>query len=599
MGHTSRAYAAVSLFSGCGGMDLGAEATGKVKTVWAVDNEHWAVETYRRNIGPHIVEGDITTIDVPDVACDILLAGPPCQDYSTLWNHDGLMTARGNLFREVSRFLAVLQPAAFVLENVGQSLLCANEGVLRDAIDDLDDGHLGDLLDEALRSGAARSGSVTVVNLNRQRPTSEAVWKQIVEYVSRKELWQGCEGCPFDLGGCAMRSNADRLRDEGVQAQVRLLLRLASGDAVPTIREVLSVLSWALVGDQTCESVKVAERDIGPDSRVATNGYFTRIVGGGLTPDLVDRSPLMSSLRRSGLGVISDLEVDAWLRDASGASLPVRRMAGAPLDQGQSDRSCLTQVRTKQGVMSFYALGEMVSTDEDSTRVEDGLDALVSPANANDASGLTLWRQRAFFEVHPELGGQGSTARRLIKYRHIPGLVGLAQRVSRAEDYVLDLNEIVVGLNYLVTGFSSPNEGLIVPDPSCLFSRDPGSFRPARPSLVHSQIDISRLSLQVPDRGLVEEILDVDHIDVVLLVDSERARSLSIRPRMYEAIKQAAEYRGPVGQGVAEMNDLRAFYGDLASETVADSSLRVADPSSRPPALVKVVLPYFRNGDTE
>lgn len=120
-------YAAVSLFSGCGGMDLGAEQTERVGVVWAVDSEHWAVATYRRNLGPHIVEADITEVEVPDVACDILLAGPPCQDYSTLWNHDGLKTARGNLFRQVARFLDELRPAAFVLENV-PGLLSANRG---------------------------------------------------------------------------------------------------------------------------------------------------------------------------------------------------------------------------------------------------------------------------------------------------------------------------------------------------------------------------------------------------------------------------------------------------------------------------------------
>lgn len=120
-------YATVSLFSGCGGMDLGAEQSGVARTVWAIDNEHWAVETYRRNIGGHIVEGDITTTPVPDVPCDILLAGPPCQDYSTLWNHDGLKTARGNLFREVARYLDALRPAGFILENV-PGLLSANRG---------------------------------------------------------------------------------------------------------------------------------------------------------------------------------------------------------------------------------------------------------------------------------------------------------------------------------------------------------------------------------------------------------------------------------------------------------------------------------------
>jgi DNA (cytosine-5)-methyltransferase 1 len=127
MARAPQRYAAVSLFSGCGGMDLGAEQTGRVRAVWAIDNEHWAVETYRRNLGRHIVEGDITKTPVPRVPCDILLAGPPCQDYSTLWNHDGLKTARGNLFRQVARFLDELQPAAFVLENV-PGLLSANRG---------------------------------------------------------------------------------------------------------------------------------------------------------------------------------------------------------------------------------------------------------------------------------------------------------------------------------------------------------------------------------------------------------------------------------------------------------------------------------------
>jgi DNA (cytosine-5)-methyltransferase 1 len=120
-------YAAVSLFAGCGGMDLGAEQSGHLKVVWAIDNDHWAVETYRRNLGAHIIEADITQTPVPDVPCDILLAGPPCQDYSTLWNHDGLKTARGNLFRQVARFLDALRPAGFVLENV-PGLLSANRG---------------------------------------------------------------------------------------------------------------------------------------------------------------------------------------------------------------------------------------------------------------------------------------------------------------------------------------------------------------------------------------------------------------------------------------------------------------------------------------
>ena len=114
---SDRAYACISLFSGCGGMDLGAEQTGLARVVCAIDNDHWAVETYRKNLGAHVIEDDIRDLDIVDVPCDILLAGPPCQDFSSLWNHDGAKTSRGNLFREVAKYLDAKKPHAFVMEN--------------------------------------------------------------------------------------------------------------------------------------------------------------------------------------------------------------------------------------------------------------------------------------------------------------------------------------------------------------------------------------------------------------------------------------------------------------------------------------------------
>lgn len=62
---------------------------------------------------------------------------------------------------------------------------------------------------------------------------------------------------------------------------------------------------------------------------------------------------------------------------------------------------------------------------------------------------------------------------------------------------------------------------------------------------------------------------------------------------MYEAIREAAEYRGPVGQGVAEMNDLRGFYGRLAQEFAPSTEMRIADPKANPPGLIKITLPRF------
>lgn len=485
-----------------------------------------------------------------------------------------------------------------------QALICANEGVLRDAIDDIGDEGVADVLEEALRQGASRHGLLTIVNVNRQRPTADDLWGPLLDHVTGEHLWTGCAKCPFEAGGCPMRSNAEQLRRPEVREQLRTLVRLASGEAVPTLREVLAILSWAIVGSDSCPSVKHGYRDLGLNAFTAAHGYFGRALGGGLR-GAEERSPLLTAMRRSGLGTVSDLEVDGWLRDCSGAPKEVRRIAGDPTvttsDTGAKVKtgglsgslSPLDRVRTAQGEMTFYGLGEMVSTDEDATRVEDGLLALVWGDGIFNTPAQELWRQRVYFEASRELGIGGGATRRLLGYGHIADLIRLARNVASGADTVIELTQIVHGLNFLVTGFSSPNEGLIVPDPACLFARDPGSFRPARPSLVHSQVVLDSLVLQVPDRGLVEQLLDVDHIGVDLVVDGIPELLLRITPRMYEAVRQAASFQGPVGQGVAEMNDLRGFYGRLATHTASEASLRVADPDSSPPALVTVRLPHF------
>lgn len=540
--------------------------------------------------------------------CEALGAGLPEEDELTEITATSWVIKDLSGLRDSSVRAATL---AAVLDRRGeaQALVCANEGVLRDALDAIGSAPVVEALELALRQGAARHDNITIVNVNRQRPTGDRIWAQLLDFVTREELWLGCTDCPFDLGGCPMRSNAKQLRNPTVRDQLRTLVRLATGEAVPTLREVLAILSWAIVGDHSCEKVKDQNLALGSDAFTASSGYFTRAVGGGLSGEAVERSPLMAAMGDSGLGNVSDLEVDGWLRDTGGAPFNVRALAGDPTtlssppgseiadaprpDALAGSRSPLDRVRTKQRVMTFHALGEMVSTDEDLVRVDDGLDALVSGDGSSNAPALRLWRQRVFFEVPDQLGGGESAARRLIEYRHLPGLIALARKAAARADVIIELTQLVQGLNFLVTGFSSPDEGLIVPDPAFLFSRDPGSFRPARPSLVHSLIDRDRLTVATPDHGLVEDILDVDHIDIDLIVDRDPRLTLRVGPRMYEAIREAAEFQGPVGQGVAEMNDLRGFYGRLADSAEPDGTLRVANPDSRPPALARIILPHL------
>lgn len=54
----------ISLFSGCGGLDLGFEQVGGYKTVWANDFKHEACLTFRKHFGDVILEGDIEQVIV-------------------------------------------------------------------------------------------------------------------------------------------------------------------------------------------------------------------------------------------------------------------------------------------------------------------------------------------------------------------------------------------------------------------------------------------------------------------------------------------------------------------------------------------------------
>jgi DNA (cytosine-5)-methyltransferase 1 len=112
-------YKVASLFSGCGGLDLGFIKSG-FDVVWANDFFKEAVETYKLNIGNHIILGDITKIsseDIPD-NFDILLGGFPCQGFSVANNKRSMEDERNFLYKELLRLIKDKKPKFFVGENV-------------------------------------------------------------------------------------------------------------------------------------------------------------------------------------------------------------------------------------------------------------------------------------------------------------------------------------------------------------------------------------------------------------------------------------------------------------------------------------------------
>jgi len=118
----------VSLFSGCGGLDLGFINQG-FKIIWANDFFPEAVETYKKNIGSHIILGDITKIPSSEIPnnFDVLLGGFPCQGFSIANKKRHIKDKRNFLYKEMLRIIKDKQPKIFLAENV-KGILSLGQG---------------------------------------------------------------------------------------------------------------------------------------------------------------------------------------------------------------------------------------------------------------------------------------------------------------------------------------------------------------------------------------------------------------------------------------------------------------------------------------
>ena len=107
----------VSLFSGCGGMDVGFEKAG-FERVWANDFDADAQRVFRLNLGD--IDGrDIRTVPVEDIPdCDIITAGFPCQPFSNAGKRRGVYDTRGDLYLECLRIIKEKNPKVVLFENV-------------------------------------------------------------------------------------------------------------------------------------------------------------------------------------------------------------------------------------------------------------------------------------------------------------------------------------------------------------------------------------------------------------------------------------------------------------------------------------------------
>ena len=114
----------IDLFAGLGGTRIGFEQACKEinlnsECVFTSEIKDYAIDAYKRNFNHAEVYGDITKINASDIPnFDYLLAGFPCQPFSSAGKRNGFLDERGGLFFTIHKILAVKKPQGFLLENV-------------------------------------------------------------------------------------------------------------------------------------------------------------------------------------------------------------------------------------------------------------------------------------------------------------------------------------------------------------------------------------------------------------------------------------------------------------------------------------------------
>lgn len=110
----------VSLYSGCGGLDLGFQEAG-FRCAAAFDHDKYAVAAHKQNFGgeAHCVDLSHPTDEIIELIRrnDMLIAGPPCQGFSTAGNNDPL-DKRNNHLVNVAQLASRAKPRIVVIENV-------------------------------------------------------------------------------------------------------------------------------------------------------------------------------------------------------------------------------------------------------------------------------------------------------------------------------------------------------------------------------------------------------------------------------------------------------------------------------------------------
>lgn len=136
-------FRVLDLFCGAGGFSAGFELNAHFKTFVGVDFNKDALKTFSYNHpNAFAIFGDLTQKNIQNEVLNIcrqnkinmIIGGPPCQGFSNKGKKLGLADERNFLFKEYLRFVKILKPEIFIIENVKNLLSCAQSYFLNEII---------------------------------------------------------------------------------------------------------------------------------------------------------------------------------------------------------------------------------------------------------------------------------------------------------------------------------------------------------------------------------------------------------------------------------------------------------------------------------
>jgi len=197
----SNKHSVISLFSGAGGIDIGFQMAGNFDILLANDILYAPALTYTRNFGCTLVDvenqnsndnypvyllGDVSKIDFSSLEADVVIGGPPCQDFSVIRGagRQGIEVKRGTLYKQFVRCLTHVQPKVFVFENVW-GLRSANNGLAYKIIlKDLSESHytivFSEVIDPANLGVPQRRKRLIIIGVRDDLISGDSTKKQIL-----------------------------------------------------------------------------------------------------------------------------------------------------------------------------------------------------------------------------------------------------------------------------------------------------------------------------------------------------------------------------------------------------------------------------------